>query len=224
MVRKYYDESGKEVAFKTGFACYSGSHAKLYRIGEERLLKRFVIPWDKYDLNMFWEYLKLDLPNFYKIYELLKKENGKFAAYIMQEYINAFEDIIDMPTEYFLTNFENIKSSMDKLGSKHIIVDDLIPSNMIYGAKEITVIDVDNYKQDKNISTKEITKHNEYLLCNAFYRLFRANLIAEYYRDGLNDYTRELNRLFSGMTVSSITKKLENTGYPIEFLERNIRR
>ncbi len=224
MIRKYYNESGKEVAFKTGLACANGSHAKIYRIGEDRLLKRFVVPWDKYDLNMFWEYLKLDLSNFYKIYELLKNKNGKLAAYIMQEYRNAFDDIIDLPTEYFITNFENIKSSMDKLGSKHIVVDDFIPSNMIYGAKEITVIDVDNYKQDKNISTKEVTKHNEYHLCNAFYRLFRANLIAEYYRDGLNDYTRELNNLFSEMNVSSITKKLENTKYPVEYLERNIRR
>ena len=100
-------------------------------------------------------------------YELLKNKNGKLAAYIMQEYRNAFDDIIDLPTEYFITNFENIKSSMDKLGSKHIVVDDFIPSNMIYGAKEITVIDVDNYKQDKNIMiafSKNIPCHHSHII------------------------------------------------------------
>ena len=218
---KGYNDKGETVDYTTcSYFKKRGSHAVIYKIDDETCLKKFYIPWDKYDLTMFKKYLELELKNFYEIKELLFNQNGKFKGYLMKYYHDLDDNVIGMSSDYVITNYNNILASMDKLGDAKIMVDDLIPTNFIYDLDTITVIDIDNYKymQDSDIDT--IKNINKEMLLKAMKQLFRSNVMTYYTDDQLANYLFNIDLLFADKDMHTVTKKLARYKYPIDYIRK----
>ena len=93
-IQAFYDSDGKLNEFETSlFASNNGSHAKIYRLGANELLKVFSVPWDTYDLDMFKTFTSMDLPGFYTIYKLLYDKHTKLKAYTARSYDNEIDEL-----------------------------------------------------------------------------------------------------------------------------------
>lgn len=218
---KYFNKEDEIIKFNNSFPFNNnGSHAKIYRLGDDACLKKFRYAWDVYDLKMFKEYMKMELNNYYKIYDLLYNKYGRLSGYTMKHYDNKIDNVIDMPSEYITDNFNNISKDISTLSNNGIIVKDLIPSNLIYGDNKITVIDIDQYKLDKDMDKDTLNRVNEINLCVCLYRLLKSNLLNGYVDDNLAKYLNNLDSLFDEKKINVMTKKLSKYKYPIDYFSK----
>lgn len=215
---KLFKKNGELVSYNVGKPMARGSHAKVYRIGKDRCLKKFNIFPFKYDMEMFDIFLESDLANFYKIYELLYNRKIRLDAYDMKFYKEDVFNIIDIPTDYILDNFSSILMSINILSRKGIQVRDLIPINLIFSKDGITVIDVDSYRRLKDCDKDELAAKNELALVKVLQELMLANLIGYYSDDeNIGKYLRANDGLFRTNKFSDISKKLVRCKTPMDY-------
>lgn len=220
-MKKFFNENYEEINYKLARPINkTGSHGKIYKIDDDKLLKKFIVPWDKYDTRMFKRYMELDLDNFYKIYDLLYDKHGKLSGYTMKYYQDKHIDIVDKESDYLLDNFSKIIESSDKLASKGIVIYDLVPTNLIYGEDRITVIDVDNYYAVDNLDESEIKDKNRYKLKLLLYNMLKASLYDLYWHDYLKKYLDNLEELYSLGDMDTIMKTLSKYKSPYDYLNK----
>ena len=221
MNKSFYNDKCEIANYKLGKSINkTGSHGKIYKIDDDKLLKRFMVPWDKYDLDMFKRYMELELDNFYKIYELLYNKKNKLSGYTMEYCHNTDIDIVNMDTEYLLDSFDKIVKSSDKLASMGIVIDDLVPTNLIYESDKMVVIDIDNYYVNDTISTDNIKTVNRHKLKLLLYNMLKASLYDLYWKDYLKRYLDNLEELYNTGNITDVMKTLSKYKRPYDYLNK----
>ena len=219
---KYYDNDSKLITYDVGKPFNkTGTHAKIYDLGDGTCLKRFLYPWDIYDEEMFRRYMSLDdLANFYKILEVLYNKNNRIKGYIAPIYENTVDSVFSKEVAYIIDNFDGIYKSIARLTDKNIEIDDLIPYNLIFGDNIITVIDVDQSKVRISMDKQMLYHINKMKVLVCLLRLFRANLLT-YYGDLTYIGNRRINELFSVMDYEVVSRKLAKYKTPYDYITDN---
>ena len=162
---------------------------------------------------------KLNLDNFYKIYDLLYDENNHFSGYTMKYYKSEDIDILAMPTNYTLENLYRIHNSFKALTNRHINAFDCNSDNIIMDNKNITVIDSDIYYIDDEISKEELALDNDKILMDLFKSLYYEKLRILGYT--LIDCEYMLGELFDeNKGLSNTEKRLVKYKYPLDYINK----
>ena len=162
---KYYNKDGKVVSFTTTSKINdTGCYGNIYRVEEDDniCLKELKDVEPKKPLTIFddtptvisediFNYFKdFNVPNFCKLYDLLYNKDNKVVAYTMKYYKSAIDNILSMPVEYLVDNFNAIYDAMDRLAKDLVLVVDLHNRNMILTSDNIVLVDFDKYRREDN--------------------------------------------------------------------------
>ena len=162
---KYYNKDGKVVSFTTTSKINdTGCYGNIYRVEEDDniCLKELKDVEPKKPLTIFddtptvisediFNYFKdFNDPNFCKLYDLLYNKDNKVVAYTMKYYKSAIDNILSMPVEYLVDNFNAIYDAMDRLAKDLVLVVDLHNRNMILTSDNIVLVDFDKYRREDN--------------------------------------------------------------------------
>ena len=219
----FYDNKKKPIKYKLNKVYMHGGCGSVYRINTDTCLKWFGED-NFYDEEAFETIMKLNLTNFYKIYQMLYDEGDNFVGYTMKYYESSEIDILTMPIEYTINNLYKLYKSINIITSNSIFVRDLRESNIIMNNQDMTVIDVDLYFKNMFYSIRnDLTKND--LIHNNLSELYR--LFSEIYFNALATYHYTLNfdkviidELFSiDSTPSDIHKKLIKYKYPLDYIK-----
>lgn len=188
---KYYNKGGKEINFTTTSKINdTGCYGNIYRIEEDDniCLKELKDVEPKKPLTIFddtptvisediFNYFKdFNDPNFCKLYDLLYDKDKKVVAYTMKYYKSAIDNILSMPVEYLVDNFNAIYDAMDRLARDLVLVVDLHNRNMILTSDNIVVVDFDKYRREESKSYDVILDINTNALYYAFSKMLNAAL------------------------------------------------
>ena len=138
-----------------------GSYGIIYENSDGTLTK--VMRFDTTDPYPIIKIRKLNLENFYKIYDVLVKNNGTYSylsAYKMNKILPDDTSLLDSKIDYFITNIRIIMNGLKTLSENHILTYDLHEENIIINKDGITVIDCDSYKYNPEYDKDLIYKNN----------------------------------------------------------------
>lgn len=147
---------------------YPGSRGIAYLAKGNVALKLQKVTGSKMQYDTVSKIKNLNLPNFYRIHEVLgygSSLDKKFVGTISSYYEESDVNIWEKPSSYLIDNFKRIENSVNTLSKNGIKVVELYPCNAILGDKDITIIDVDNYKEGK---VSECSSYNENELIHSF--------------------------------------------------------
>lgn len=188
---KYYNSDGKEVSFTTTFKINdTGCYGNIYRVEEDDniCLKELKDVEPKKPLTIFddtptvisediFNYFKnFNDPNFCKLYDLLYNKDNKVVAYTMKYYKSAIDNILSMPVDYLVDNFNAIYDAMDRLAKDLVLVVDLHNRNMILTSDNIVVVDFDKYRREESKSYDVMLGINTSALYYAFSKMLNSAL------------------------------------------------
>ena len=188
---KYYNNNGKVVSFTTTSKINNvGCYGNIYRVEEDDniCLKELKDVEPKKPLTIFddtptvisediFNYFKdFNDPNFCKLYDLLYNKDNKVVAYTMKYYKSAIDNILSMPVEYLVDNFNAIYDAMDRLAKDLVLVVDLHNRNMILTSDNIVVVDFDKYRREESKSYDAILDINTSALYYAFSKMLNSAL------------------------------------------------
>ena len=188
---KYYNNNGKVVSFTTTSKINNtGCYGNIYRVEEDDniCLKELKDVEPKKPLTIFddtptvisediFNYFKnFNDPNFCKLYDLLYDKDKKVVAYTMKYYKSAIDNILSMPVEYLVDNFNAIYDAMDRLAKDLVLVVDLHNRNMILTSDNIVVVDFDKYRREESKSYDAILDINTSALYYAFSKMLNSAL------------------------------------------------
>ncbi len=226
----FYTKNGKKINIKELELLKDnrGTQGIVYKYGKDSCLKVYHESYfSKIEEGIFDIIKSLDLKNFYKLYDLLFDEQmEKILAYTMKYYESTNENILFLPVDYTMDNFNNIYKSISILAENRILVEDLFYKNVILGQNEITIIDIDSYRfEDRNSIEliKDINSENIVYMMKTIYK-------EELYKLGINlrenqYYQKKLDNLFSYSYLMDapkvLAKRLENIKRPIEYFKEN---
>ena len=193
-----------------------GGFGNIYKLDSNKCFKYFYIPF-KYDIEAFKKIMSLELDNFYKIYTLLYDQKNDFKGYIMKYYEHMDIDIMTIPIDYVLDNFNILYKSFNKISDNYIYVCDVDERNVVIDGNKIIMIDIDLYYLSSKLYKDDIIKHNNVALYTLFSRLLYTSLGKNHL--SLNNDKMIIDNLFSlDNGVNSISKKLKKYKYPIDYV------
>lgn len=204
--------------FKIG----EGTQGTVYKQGNNQCIKIYNGERTTFDPEIFELFQALVLPNYGKLYDLLYGDSGlqEVAAYTMEYYQSSAENILHMPTEYTLENFNILFNSIKSLADNRVLAKDLIPVNAILGKDNITIIDFDSCVRAQ-LDSEAVLEVNINNLLYLFKRLYRQELM-KLGKDVDNNkvLSSYLNYLFSYSSepVKTLKRKLEYTKTPMDSL------
>ena len=232
MTREFYLKDGSKVTYEINesIKSKSGLCNTMYRLidNDSECIKLFYNSENIKnenpiaDMKAFETLMNMDLDNFYKIYNLLYNNTSEkeLMGYIMKYYNRENINILDMPMEYLLDNFNKLCETVLKISKKGIAMNDLHAGNIILNSQEMVIIDGDGY-----------TFFNALVKCDnkkALYNAFRDILLmalSNYYKsiDDKHLYIRGINKLFcTGNGTKEITKRLGRYKKPIDYFRYNL--
>ena len=197
----------------TGSYLSAGRKSSLFLIDGNKCLKLFGCNTVDDSVLKFIKDEKLS--NYYELYDLLYYKN-KLIGYIMEYYNNKAIDILTMPTEYTLDNYNSLYKSILTLTKNNILLGDLCKDNIIYTKDKLIVIDADEYTINNNISNYILENDNLFSLESLFNSIY-LNARNLYHSDDNIDINK-VNNLFC---VNSPHKILKKYKYPIDYLKEN---
>ena len=174
----------------------------------------------------------LNLPNFYKLYEVLFTKDGEkrdFAGTISKYYQKQDVDMFLMPTEYLTDSFNGLLESVRTLGKSGIAVSDLHTGNSIINKDGIFIIDTDLYGKKGFLSNHKILSQNELRLVSFLLDTLYGNFSDHHGQDYTWEQIAEINSaihiLISNciMNNESITEKLSGIKYPMDYVTKKRR-
>lgn len=155
---------------------------------------------------------KKNLNGFYEIYDLLYF-NNTFIGYIMKYYKDNNIDILTMPVEYTLDNYNDLYKSIMTLTDKKVFLYDLCNDNAILTDDKLIVIDVDEFIVYKDADKYIVQNENMFALESLFNSIY-INARNKYHADDRININR-INNIFC---INSPHKVLKKYKYPIDYL------
>lgn len=225
-----FNENFNQIEIDENSKINGGAYGNIFKSSNNKCIKVLnPLGQENFDPKTFSQLNELCLPGFYQIDSLLyqtpkdakSKINPKGYSY---EYINEEEvDIITMPTIYTLDNIHKLFSSLLTLTELNIRTVDLEDQNVILNKKDITVIDIDLYINQHNISYKELFKRNIYDLEDLFVNLYTYS-ISKYHKHldikQLNNILYSLFMIYDYESLEGVEKKLTKYKYPIDYINK----
>ena len=101
---------------------------------------------------------------------MIYNENGELSGYTMNYYNTITKNVLFMPKEYFLDNFNALYNSFKTLSDNRIIANDIWLKNCLIGSN-ITMIDFDRYIKS-SLSIEEIREINIARLMELFKKIY----------------------------------------------------
>ena len=201
-----------------------GFSGTIYRYDEDKVIKLMNKPSRVCSFETLDTIKNLQLPNFYRIYNLLSdgvtlnQYVGNIASYHKEETV----DIWNMPSDWLIENYEGLYEAMTKLGEQQIEIYDALPCNCIVNKSGMTLIDVDRYFEDPYNCTKSNIR---LLVCKLLRPLLEQNFM-EYHSDLCSSdliYSL-LKSLFSSYPENEkeLSKKLLRYSRPIDYIKDRI--
>ena len=189
-----------------------GAYGDVYKLDDNTCIKLMSnIFYFSDEVVRIVKHLKLD--KFYEIYDLLYDSHGYFCGYTMKYYPKGEIDILQMPTSYTLDNLYELHKSFDKLSDNNVLVSDCYHENVILNDSGLTIIDVDLFRRETNIS-----QENYYNLMYLFRDLYHVELNKMDYPRKDREYI--LGGLFDEKAeIEAVEKKLVRYKYPIDYVK-----
>ena len=232
-----YDIKGKALHFdidndKTDIK-RTGVYGMVHKIDNDTCLKKFAVMGNRNiaDIDTFNELMSFNLPNFYQVYQLLygnaleKDGKRKIAGYLMKYYSETVNNILDMPMDYLLSNFEDLAKVMKILSQKYIHVNDLHDDNIILTDNGMVIIDADNcfrhgYSYDDTFAYNK--KYLYYCLRDIMLKAFCDNY--DYSGEMRVDMSQSIIDLFDPHNSrTSIKNKLRSYKKPIDYVISSVK-
>lgn len=169
--------------------------------------------------------------NLYKILDLyyssVLRRNDDFVAYSSFYYEDCDINILNMPMDYFLDNFSDLRKLAIILGNAGIEMDDLHDENIIFQKNRMIMIDADQYKlhYDLNNSILDYIKSDNIVSI----RLLMGAILRRDIAHNLNfkDFDRnniiKILALFfhnDDYSIDDIFHELSYYKYPVEFIKK----
>lgn len=231
-----YDAEGKILHFdidnvKTAVGC--GAYGMVHKIDDGMCLKKFDVMGNSNikDMDAFNELMSLNLPNFYQIYQLLYGNTlgidgkQKIAGYLMKYYKETVDNILNMPMDYFLANFNDLIKVMKVLSQKYIHVNDLHDGNIILTDNRMVIIDADNYFRHGYSYDDTFAYNKKYLyycLRDVMLKAFCDNY--DYTGEVRYDMSKSIIDLFnSHNSYCNIKNKLRSYKKPIDYVISSVK-
>ena len=218
-----YLRNGQEINYNDNNIIGKGTCGKIYLLDNEKCLKVYdedcIKKMEKDIFNLLRIY-KLD--NYYTLYDLVYNNLKNNIGYICKYYKTSETNLLLMPMEYILYNYDRIYESLMILTNNGILAKDLYYGNAIIGDNEITVIDADSYIYD-NCSYELLKNKNISYLSYLFKGLYQeeaAKLGINIEMDKLK-YNKLFETFYTGdLTPKSLSKKLCSYNRGIDLIER----
>lgn len=183
---KYYDENGKEVIIPDDVLNNEVGHgvcATVYRYSEDLCFKRYdrgiTLKINFLDTTVYEDLKNIINPNLVDIKELLYEDrNYKYTAdaYLLSYYDEIYKNFLEVPTEYFLYNIEEIFKLLEEMSKYKIRLDDSKRKNIILTENNIILIDPDRWYYEFKYSEKEIERLNINNIMAMFSEVTRESL------------------------------------------------
>lgn len=188
---KYYDENDKEVIIPDSVFDNEVGHgqcATIYRYSEELCFKRYdrdiKIKRNFLDTSIYDCLKNVDNPSCVDIKKLLYEDkNNKYIAdaYLLAYYKEAYQDLLEVPTEYLLYNMEEIFKLIKEISKLQIRLDlyDLKRNNLILTDSNIILIDPDTWFFER-LDIPKIEKLNINNIMGMFDEIAKESLRTNY--------------------------------------------
>ena len=170
---KYYLEDGSEFTYNGDLTnrVGKGKEGAIYYLNANECVKMYYIDsMLKIEKEIFDLLKSLNLDNFCKLGNMIYNENGELSGYTMNYYNTITKNVLFMPKEYFLDNFNALYNSFKTLSDNRIIANDIWLKNCLIGSN-ITMIDFDRYIKS-SLSIKEIREINIARLMELFKKIY----------------------------------------------------
>lgn len=200
-------------------------YGNVYKLSDSSCIKIYK-SIDDIDLETLKLIKKLDLKNYYKIYEFYYSNRGALKAHTMKYYTSEEIDILTTEMPYTLTNLANLLESVDTLNRNNIVIDDTHSNNAILGSTEITIIDVDLYHFNRFYNKFQLKVKNINALKYLFESLFIEAIIK--YHPEYNTFTvleviKSIFNLYDTSSVENTYRRLEKYKYPIDYVRKRVK-
>ena len=188
---KYYDENDKEVIIPDSVLDNEVGHgqcATIYRYSEELCFKRYdrdiKIKRNFLDTSIYDCLKNVDNPSCVDIKKLLYEDkNNKYIAdaYLLAYYKEAYQDLLEVPTEYLLYNMEEIFKLIKEISKLQIRLDlyDLKRNNLILTDSNTILIDPDTWFFER-LDIPKIEKLNINNIMGMFDEIAKESLRTNY--------------------------------------------
>lgn len=171
-------------------------------------------------------------PNLYKIrhfYYNSTDESAFVKAYDMDYYLPDDIDILTMPIDYILDNFNDLCDLACKLASHSIIMADTHEGNVILQKNNMILIDADRWIRIDDLDNDELKLDNYraivHLLCRLYYSALEnlGKVSKNSYGQVDNDYNRALKQL-ENISIENLLKEHQEFKYPIDYIEAKVKK
>lgn len=219
----FYTNNGKKIQVDDGIYEFKfGSQGSIFRLSDDVCLKKYsedlgslktIFDDSKTRINEeMFNFFKEEFtnPNFCVLYELLFDERLKnILGYTMKYYNETEDNLLFLPCEYLLDNFNLLFNAILDLTGNNIKVVDLNAKNIIMTRDKMIVIDFDKYRKNKKMDIDTLLNINMSALMYTFKGLFKNELLKLGF-DINNLCVRDrLDDLFSlDRTPKSLSKKI----------------
>lgn len=227
--RKLYTRSGK-VLFERDIVSLpsvgQGTFGDVYDYGDGKVIKILPEPSVYCSYQIMATIKRLKLFNFYRIYDILssKKSEKKYVGCITSYHIAEPIDILEMPSEWLIENYEKLYEDMIKIGEAKIAIYDTVPCNCIINSSGITIIDTDRYKE----RTGECVEENIRSFNDEFLRPLLWKYCIRFHSDKLvpDEIKRILGELIESFLEdkSVLSKTLSRYPKPIDCIVDRIKK
>lgn len=227
MIKEFYDKDRKKIVYDLQNPFAGGLYGRIYKLSDSKCIKIFLNNGYREsensieDLRAFEALMGMSLSNFYEIYKILYDNFGFLTGYTMSYYNTEDINLLGMPMDYLLDNFNSLFETMLKISKNGINMTDLHRGNILLTNKEMIIVDADEYHYDKS---QNLTIENKKALYNAFRDLLLSSLSKDYKSlDNKFRYIRAIDKLFNiANGPKDINKKLTRYKRPIDYLHLNL--
>jgi len=171
----------------------------------------------------------LNLPNFYKLYDILFTKDGEkrvFAGTISKFYQREDVDMFLAPKDYLIDNFNALLESVRTLAKHGIGVGDLHVGNSIVNKDGIFIIDTDLYGKKECLTNHRLITQNEFRYISFLLDLLYGNFSDHHGPDCSLEQIVNVNSMIHTLVTNcvmnnqSISEKLADVKYPMDYVTK----
>lgn len=218
-----YFYNGQRVDYTDNNLIDKGTCGKIYLLDNNRCLKLYDEECAKKMEKDIFSLLKIyKLDNYYVLYDLVYDENKSNIGYISKYYRPSETNLLLMPMEYIVYNYNRIYESLMILTNNGVLAKDLYYKNVIIGDDKMTVIDADSYVYEKCDYEVLKSRNLSYLSY-----LFKGLYQDEAAKLGINleldktAYNKVMETFYTGdLTPDVLSKKLSTYNKGIDLIKR----
>lgn len=202
-----------------------GAFGNIYRLDDDKVVKLLRAPSTTHQYDVMKKIKGLNLPNYYRLYEILSSKlffNKSYIGNIASYHKPSDVDVLEMPSDWLIENYEGLMEAATKLGEANIKIVDARPANAIINDSGITIIDVDLYEM---ASEQCVVKNICHMQTELLLKLLKENCLTHHSDVWSSDmFSKVVNQLVINPDTNQFAKKLSRYPKPIDYINDRIQR